>query len=102
MNNEEKILSMLDQIMEEQAKMREEQAAMREDQKSMREELTRVAVIQENKVIPCLDLLFEGQKTIQEQIKRLSVIDSMQEDISILKAAVRSLSSELEEIKKAM
>lgn len=88
MNNEEKILSMLDQIMEEQAKMREE--------------LTRVAVIQENKVIPCLDLLFEGQKTIQQQIKRLSVIDSMQEDISILKAAVRSLSSELEEIKKAM
>ena len=94
MNNEEKILQLLEQVIDEQK-------SMRSDITDMRTELTRVAVTQENIVLPQLQLLFEGQVTIQEQIKNISVIDRMQDDISILKAAVKHLTTEVEALRSA-
>ena len=95
MTNEEKILQRLDQLTAEMAGMKSEMSEMKTT-------LTRVAVTQENVVLPKLQLLAEGHVTLQEQIKRMSVIDSMQDDISTLKTAVRYLSQELEKMKSAM
>ncbi|PWL41357.1 MAG: hypothetical protein DBY45_10100 [Clostridiales bacterium] len=109
MNNEEKILGILVQLQNDMSEMREEQRSMREDisslhdeQRSMREELTKVAVTQENVVIPNIQLLAEGQITIQDQIKNLSVIDRLQDDVATLKTAVRFLSQKVEQLEKAM
>ena len=60
-----------------------------------------VRITQENKVLPQLQLLFEGQGTIQKQIKNISVIGEMQDDISTLKSAIRYLTQELESLKSA-
>lgn len=116
MNNEEKILDILAQLQRGMSEMREEQRFMREDiaslqegQRSMkedinsiREELTKVAVTQENVVIPNIQLLAEGHITIQEQIKNISVIDRLQDDVATLKNAVRFLSQKIEQMEKAM
>ena len=123
MTNEEKILELLHQVIDEQAEMRGKQTSMEESlsrairvqesmeeslarvirvQESMEETLTRVAVTQENVVLPRLQLLAEGHNTIQEQIKRLSVIDSLQDDVATLKSAVRFLSQKLDQLEKAM
>lgn len=123
MNNEEKILSILEQVLEEQKAMRADigglqdgqqsmrteisnlqdgQQSMRDEMSDMRAELTRVAMTQENVVLPRLDLLAEGHVTISEQIKSLSVIDELKNDVSVLKLAVRTLTDELAQLKAAM
>ena len=102
MTNEEKILQILAQLTDDMAEVKSDMAEMKERQSRMDTTLTRVAVTQENVVIPQLQLLAEGHVSLQEQIKRLSVIDSMQDDISTLKTAVRYLSQELEKMKSAM
>lgn len=109
MNNEDKILKMLEQVIDEQKAMRtelsgiqSEQKAMRTEMSDMRTELTRVAMTQENVVLPRLDLLAEGHVTISEQIKSLSVIDELKNDVSVLKLAVRTLTDELAQLKAAM
>ena len=109
MNNEDKILKMLEQVIDEQKAMRtelsgiqSEQKAMRTEMSDMRTELTRVAMMQENVVLPRLDLLAEGHVTISEQIKSLSVIDELKNDVSVLKLAVRTLTDELAQLKAAM
>jgi uncharacterized protein (DUF3084 family) len=108
-NNEDKILKMLEQVIDEQKAMRtelsgiqSEQKAMRTEMSDMRTELTRVAMTQENVVLPRLDLLAEGHVTISEQIKSLSVIDELKNDVSVLKLAVRTLTDELAQLKAAM
>ena len=95
MNNEEKILSLLE-------KMDQRLDSLEQGQDSVQKELTRVAVTQENIVIPRLQLLAEGHVTIQEQIKNISVLDRLQDDVSTLKSAVRYLSGELEKLKNAI
>ena len=116
MNNEDKILKMLEQVIDEQKAMRTEmsdmrteigdlqagQQSMRTEMSDMRTELTRVAMTQENVVLPRLDLLAEGHVTISEQIKSLSVIDELKSDVSVLKLAVRTLTDELAQLKAAM
>lgn len=94
MNNEEKILEILEQHSELLN-------TIQTDVADLKERMVRVEVTQENMMLPQLQLLAEGQSEIKDQIRSLSVIDRMQDDIFVLKAAVRQLSSELEDLKKA-
>lgn len=73
-----------------------------ETQETMSERLIRVEVTQENMVLPNLQLLAEGHSTIQEQIRNLSVIDRLQDDVSTLKSAVRFLTQKIEQLESAM
>ena len=75
---------------------------MEEGQSRLEQRVSKTELMIENTVIPAIGLLAEGQKTIQEQIKNLSVIDQMQGDISLLKAAVKHLSGEVESLKNAI
>lgn len=102
MNNEEKISALMEQISKSQNDIKESLAELITRTRNIEDRVTKVEVVQENKVAPQFGLLFEGQKTIQDQIARLSVVDALQADVSTLKSAVKYLSSELEKIKQAM
>lgn len=116
MNNEEKILEILAQMQQDisglkagqakleagQATLEAGQAAMRADIAEVKTRVLKLETAQENVVLPKLQLLAEGQATIQRQIQNLSVVDRMQQDIDTLKAAVSYLSNELRALKEAM
>ena len=123
MNNEEKILEILAQMQQDisglkagqakleagqakleagQATLEAGQAAMRADIAEVKTRVLKLETAQENIVLPKLQLLAEGQATIQRQIQNLSVVDRMQQDIDTLKAAVSYLSNELRTLKEAM
>ena len=95
MDNEEKILELLAEVLTEQKNTNK-----RLD--SIEHRVTKLEIAQENTIIPGIQLLAEGQKTIQNQIKHISVIDSMQDDIATLKSAVKFLSQEIDKLQKAM
>lgn len=119
MNNEQKILDILEQMqismtgmgkrmdsMEaSMAGMEKRMDSMEGRMDSMESELkaigqrtTRLEINQENVIIPRIQLLAEGQTSLHGQVKRLSVIDSMQEDISVLKSAVKYLSEKVSKL----
>ena len=105
MNNDEKILAILSkmqtdfsqmqtdvaELKTDVAELKTDVAELKTDVAELKERTTRIEITQENVVLPRIQLLAEGHTIIQEQIKRLSVIDSMQDDIATLKTAVRFL-----------
>lgn len=127
MNNEEKILQMLESLTGKVEKMAEDVSGLKvdvsglkedvsglkadmsrlrtdvdllkEDQASMRETLTKVAITQENIVLPRLQALAEGHAALlssraprEDTDKRLKVLES---DMSTVKSVVRSHSDRL-------
>ena len=102
MNNEEKILEILFQIQKDQSDMRADITAMKSEMADMNQRLRKVEVTQETTVVSSLQLLVEGKIPTQNQIKGLSVIDSMQDDIAVLKNAVRFLSDKVEKMEVKM
>ena len=50
----------------------------------------------ESDIYPKIQLLAEGHKTIQQQITPVSEIDNMKAEISVLRDAVKYLSSRLQ------
>lgn len=106
MNNEEIIIELISGLKEDigqfKKDMDERFTAVDKRFDDLESRVTKIEVVQENKTNTKLDLLFEGQKTIQDQIKHLSVVDALQADVATLKSAVQYLSSELEKIKKAI
>lgn len=95
MNNEEKIIGMLEQVMQEVGGLKQEVGGLKQD-------LSGVKLHIENVTDKNIRILAEQHDDIIKRIERLSVIDSMQMDIDTLKAAVSYLTNELAEIKKAM
>ena len=95
MNNEEKIIEIL-------AQMQADMSFMQEDISEAKTHVLKLETTQENSILPKFQPLAEGQATIQRQIKNLSVVDRMQQDIDTLKAAVCYLSNELNALKAAM
>lgn len=109
MNNEEKILQMLTHLTERQdttekmlTHLTEKVTNLEQGQDKLREDVTKIQITQENTIIPSIQILKEGQLTIQNQIKKLSVIDAMQDDIAMLKTAVKFLSQEVDKLQKAI
>lgn len=87
MNNEEKILQMLEEMKAEQAEMRDL--------------LQKVSVTQEAVVLPRLDLLAEGHQNLLETLAPKSRVDELAADVETLKTVVRLLTHDVAELKKA-
>lgn len=102
MNNEEKIIQMIADLSTQFSGMKTEMSSINTRLDKIEERTTRTEILIENTIIPQIQLLAEGQVTIQNQIKRISVIDRLEDDISTLKLAVKFLSQEVENLKKAM
>ena len=61
----------------------------------------RLGVVVESDIKPKFDLLVEGQQTILENLVPKSRVDTLEEELDLLKAAFRGLSREVSELKKA-
>ena len=115
MNNEEKILAILETVQADISGLKVDVSGLKGDVSDLKGDvsdlkadmsdvkgrLVRVELTQENVILPQLQLLAEGIATIDKKLIPRSEIDEMKEDISLLKSVVRSLSQELAELKKA-
>ena len=94
MNHEEKILELLEQ----HGKLL---ADLRSDMAEMQTTLTKVAITQENIVLPSLQALAEGQQNLLDTLAQKSRVETLEDEIVVMKAAIRTLYSEVSELKKA-
>lgn len=125
MNNEEKILEMLEKLngtVEKQGKLLEKHGEMLEkidqrmdrmDQRMDRmeeridqidERSQRTALLMETEVSKKLNLLYEGHGLIMESLDKLATQDrvgKLEDEIIVLKTAFKTLSQRLSELEKA-
>ena len=101
MNNEEKILSMLTQMQADMTEVKATQAQMQEDLSDLRTTVTRVAVTQENVVLPQLKLLAEGHETLLNTLARKDRVEALEDDVALLKTVVKAMSQRIAELEKA-
>lgn len=94
MDNEEKILEMLTQIQADQAKMKD-------DISGLRQTVTRVAVTQENVVIPQIKLLAEGHDLLLQKLARKERVEALEDDVALLKTVIKAMSQRIESLEKA-
>ena len=122
MNNEEKILQMLTKLVDAvnqqgETLARHEEllvkqgetldkhggqlAEMKEDICELRETAVRVAITQENIVLPRLDTLADGHKHLLKTLASDSRVEALEEDVSTLKSAFKMMSNRLAALEKA-
>ena len=115
MSNEEKILAMLVELKESTDKRFESMDkrfeaidkrldTMEERMDRLDERSQRTAVLLETEVDRKLNLLYEGHETIMEYLDKLAPkdrVDELESDVIVLKNAVKMLTQEIAELKKA-
>ena len=94
MANEEKILELL-------TKMQAQQEQMQAQQERMREEIHRVKLYLELDVEKRFDVINEGIDVIQQKLMPEERMEQAENDIIVLKTAVRALTRDVAELKKA-
>lgn len=108
MNNEEKILELLEKHSEllGQITTRLDQVdtrldSMEANQAEMQATLTKVAVTQENIVLPRLQALAEGQQNLRDTLAPKNRVEALEEEVALLKEVLRTHSRDIAELKKA-
>ena len=87
MNNEEKLLAVLEE--------------RRAEQVEMRDLLQKVAITQEGVVLPQLKLLAEGHQNLLDTLAPKPRVEALEEEVDTLKTVVRLLTHDVAELKKA-
>ena len=80
MNHEEKMISMLEEI---------------------NQRLVSVEVAQENILIPQIQALAEGQKTILDTLAPKSKVEALEEEVELLKSIIKMYTNQINDLKKA-
>ena len=80
MNHEEKMISMLEEI---------------------NQRLVSVEVAQENILIPQIQALAEGPKTILETLAPKSKVKALEEEVELLKSIIKMHTNQINDLKKA-
>lgn len=108
MNNEEKILAILEkhsnlfeQLTSRMGQMHEEQKQMREEQKQMQDDITAIRARLDYDVDKRFDAVNEGIDAILENLTPKSRVDALESDVTVLKTAVKMVTQEVAELKKA-
>jgi len=101
MNNEEKILAMLTQMQSDIADLKANQAEMQTTQTKMQDDLTSVKLRLELDVERRFDGVNEGIDAIMEQLTPKSRVEALEADVVVLKTAIKALTQEVAELKKA-
>lgn len=94
MSNEEKILEILEKLNGTAEKHGD---ILSELQKTV----TRVAVTQENVVLPKLQLLAEGHDTLLNTLARKERVEALEDDVALLKTVIKAMSQRIENLEKA-
>lgn len=74
---------------------------MQDDISDLRTTVTRVAVTQENVVISQLKLLAEGHETLLNTLARKDRVEALEDDVALLKTALKAMSLRVAELEKA-
>lgn len=101
MNNEEKILSLLEKMDARQTQSDQILAQLTSDMSDMKARQTKTEITLENVIVPRLDALAEGQKALMETLAPKSRVEALEEEVSMLKSVIRILSNDVAELKKA-
>lgn len=108
MNNEEKILAMLEKLNstvekhnEVLTQMQAAQAQMQDDISQMQGDISGIKFRLDYDVNKRFDAVNEGIDAIMEKLTPKSRVDELEADVVVLKAAVKALSTEVDELKKA-
>lgn len=101
MNNEEKILEMLVALTETVDRQGEQLAELKVDVGELRETAARVAITQEDIILPRLDTLADGHKHLLNTLASKSRVEALEEDVSTLKSVIKSMSRRLAALEKA-
>ena len=104
MNNEEKILALLEEIRATQKKHGEMLERHDETLSSLQQTVTRVALTQENIVLKSLDALAEGQDLTHQRLKDLAGKDELaelREEVRLLRTVVAQHTRDIEALKAA-
>lgn len=94
MNNEEKILELLQAMQDDLSGVKAEQAEM----KAL---LSRVAITQENIVLPRLEMLAEGHKNLLDTLAPKNRVEALENEVDFLKTVIQALSRDVAELKQA-
>ena len=101
MNNEEKILEMLTQMQGDLAGVKGDLASVKGDLANLKDNLAHVKARLDYDVDKKLDAINEGTDTIQETMVSKSRVEQLEDDVIVLKTAVKMLTQEVAELKKA-
>lgn len=101
MNNEEKILAILESHSKMFEQMNARMGQMQADMGQMQTTLTRVAVTQENVVIPQIKLLAEGHDLLLQKLARKERVEALEDDVALLKTVVKAMSERIAELEQA-
>lgn len=101
MNNEEKILAMLEKLNGTVEKHNEVLTQMQVAQAQMQDDISGIKFRLDYDVNKRFDAVNEGIDAIMEKLTPKSRVDELEADVVVLKAAVKALSSEVAELKKA-
>ncbi|MCI9444072.1 MAG: hypothetical protein HFF69_05040, partial [Oscillospiraceae bacterium] len=88
-------------LKEDVSGLKEDASGLKEDVSSMQETLTRVAVTQENFVLPQLRLLGEGHKHLEETLAPKDRVESLEGDVAFMRTLIVSLSDRLTRLEQA-
>lgn len=122
MSNEEMILESLSQVQSNQlqmqanmaqmqtnmaqmltsiTQMQDNMAQMRSDLTEVKLRTTTIEVTLENKVMPYLQTLAEGHETLLQTLAPKNRVEALEEEVTVLRMAVKSLAQEVAELKQA-
>ena len=108
MNNEEKIIALLEKQGEMLAKhdvmlehINETLAEHSEMLENLTTRVTKIELTQENVILPGIQALAEGQDTLRQTLCSRERAERLETDVDLLKTAVRGLFRDVQELKKA-
>ena len=92
MDNEEKLLELLNDLKSAVSDMKGDMDALRQDVAIVRLDI-------ENRMEPQIQSLAEGRKTLLETMAPKSRLDALEDEIVFMKSVIRSMSKEIAELK---
>jgi predicted nucleic acid-binding Zn-ribbon protein len=101
MNNEEKILEILEQHTKLFETIQTDMADMKTDISDLRDRVVKIEVTQENVVLPHLQALAEGQANLLATLAPKNRVEALEDEMAFMKSVIKALSQEVAELKKA-